>query len=50
MPILHTCSYPGCTLLTFGPYCIDHEAVAPTPSTAARVTVAANDDEPVDDQ
>jgi hypothetical protein len=49
MPMLHSCSYPGCPSLTFGAYCLDHEALAPTPSTPGRFDDhdAHDDEQPV---
>jgi len=34
MPIVHACSATGCTTLTMGELCLEHEQVAATPAEA----------------
>lgn len=35
MPIVHPCSAAGCTTLTMGELCLEHEHVAAAPAEAA---------------
>jgi hypothetical protein len=41
MPLVHPCSRPGCSILTMGAYCVDHEGAAPHESARHPLAVAA---------
>jgi hypothetical protein len=43
MPIVTPCTYQGCSTLTIGPRCIEHEARIESPMTRIRAISAKRD-------
>lgn len=40
MPMLHSCSFPGCETRTLSTYCLEHEVVTRTKMHAERLDAA----------
>jgi hypothetical protein len=47
MPMLHSCSFPGCATRTLSTYCLEHEVVIRAKMLAERVDAADACDEPL---
>lgn len=47
MPMLHSCSFPGCETRTLSTYCLEHEVQVRAKMLAERVEAAAASDEPL---
>ena len=44
MPMLHSCSFPGCETLTLSPYCFEHERVIRAELESERAQAAVRDE------
>ena len=47
MPMLHSCSFPGCEIRTLSTYCLEHEVQVRAKMLAERVQAADASDEPL---
>ena len=47
MPMLHSCSFPGCEIRTLSTYCLEHEVQVRAKMLAERVQAADAYDEPL---
>jgi hypothetical protein len=47
MPMLHSCSFPGCETRTLTPYCLEHEVLIRAKARAEREQALGTSNEPV---